>query len=572
MYFLALATDYDGTLATHGVVDDATLEAMQAFKATGRRLILVTGRDLPDLLRVFPQADLFDLIVAENGALIYEPATERERCIAPAPPPHFVEALQRRNVSPLTVGRSIVATWEPNEMAVLEAIRELGLELQIIFNKGAVMVLPAGVNKAFGLTAALEELDLSAPNVVGVGDAENDHAFLRMCGCAATVANALPALHEQADLRLVADHGAGVVELMQRIMREDGHMVPPRRSGLLVGIDRGGREVYLAPQRGAVLIAGSSGIGKSTLATALTERMLEKELEFCIFDPEGDYSQLETAICIGDAHMVPNEAEALALLRKRAANVVINTQAYDPAERPDFFAAMLPQLLSLRASSGRPHWLIIDEAHHVLGAARGSVGQFLPENVQATILITVHPEAVTAEALKTVRCVLALGDAAADTLAKFCRAIGVPPPPSSPSLRIGEVLYFDLDAGGPPRAVQAIKPRQLLNRHVRKYAEGKLGEDISFYFRGPDNRLKLRAYNLVLFAEMAEGVDPQTCEYHRHAGDYSSWFRKVIKDDELAREAAAIEADTDLDAEQSRTGILAAISRRYTAPASGSHI
>ena len=48
----------------------------------------------------------------------------------------------------------------------------------MIFNKGAVMILPSGVNKATGLAAALEELGLSPHNVVGVGDAENDHAFL----------------------------------------------------------------------------------------------------------------------------------------------------------------------------------------------------------------------------------------------------------------------------------------------------------------------------------------------------------------------------------------------------------
>lgn len=571
MYLLALATDYDGTLATHGLVAADTVEAMQAFKATGRRLILVTGRDLPDLLRVFPEVELFDRVVAENGALIYEPATKRERCIAAAPPPQFVEALQRRNVSPLAVGHSIVATWEPNDAAVLDSIRELGLELQIIFNKGAVMVLPAGVNKATGLAAVLEEMDLSATNVVGVGDAENDHAFLRLCGCAAAVANALPALHAEADLQLAADHGAGVIELMERIIREDGRLVPPRRSGLLIGRDRSGREVYLEPHRGGVLIAGSSGIGKSTLAVALTERMVEKQLELCIFDPEGDYNQLESAICIGDVRTVPSEAEVLALLRKHAANVVIDTQALDPSERPGYFATILPQISALRTSSGRPHWLIIDEAHHVLGASRDNVAQFLPEEMPATILITVHPEAVADTALKAVRCVLTLGDTAADTLGAFCQSMGRPLPPC-PTLDEGEVLYFDLDTGDPPYAVQAIKPQQHRNRHVRKYAEGELGEDISFYFRGPDNRLNLRAHNLMMFAQLAEGVDAETWEHHRRAGDYSKWFRDVIKDDELANEAEGIEADAALDAEQSRIRILVAISRRYTAPARGSRV
>src|SRR5437773_5315391 len=151
MYFLALATDYDGTIAHHGAVDAPTLAALERFRRTGRRLILVTGRELPDLKRVFPQTKLFDLVVAENGALIYDPITEKEHCIAPAPSAAFVEELRRRGVSPLSTGRAIVATWEPHEKTVIEVIRDMGLDLQIIFNKGAVMILPAGINKAVGL-------------------------------------------------------------------------------------------------------------------------------------------------------------------------------------------------------------------------------------------------------------------------------------------------------------------------------------------------------------------------------------------------------------------------------------
>jgi hydroxymethylpyrimidine pyrophosphatase-like HAD family hydrolase len=90
----------------------------------------------------------FDAIVAENGALLYLPSTAEERPLGASPPAEFIAALRRREVTPLSVGRSIVATWQPNETKVLDAIQELGLEWQIIFNKGAVMCLPPGVNKA----------------------------------------------------------------------------------------------------------------------------------------------------------------------------------------------------------------------------------------------------------------------------------------------------------------------------------------------------------------------------------------------------------------------------------------
>src|SRR5579863_3083659 len=158
MRYLALCCDYDGTLATEGRVLPATVAALERLKASGRRLVLVTGRELDDLQSVCPCLGLFDQVVAENGALLYEPATQVETLLGKRPADRFVQALRARGIARISVGRVIVATWEPHEAAVLETIKEQGLELQVIFNKGAVMVLPAGVNKGTGLSAALERL------------------------------------------------------------------------------------------------------------------------------------------------------------------------------------------------------------------------------------------------------------------------------------------------------------------------------------------------------------------------------------------------------------------------------
>src|SRR5512140_310791 len=125
MHYVALATDYDGTLATAGLVDEPTLVALRRLKASGRRLVLVTGRQLDDLERVFRHLDLFDRVVAENGALVFDPASREARVLAPAPPSAFVSELNRRQV-PTFVGHAIVATWRPHETAVLETIRDLG--------------------------------------------------------------------------------------------------------------------------------------------------------------------------------------------------------------------------------------------------------------------------------------------------------------------------------------------------------------------------------------------------------------------------------------------------------------
>jgi hydroxymethylpyrimidine pyrophosphatase-like HAD family hydrolase len=216
--YLALASDYDGTLATNGVVAEETVEALRRLAATGRRLILVTGRQLDDLLRAFPSATLFDSVVAENGALLYRPATQQTRLLAQPPPSRFVEALHRRGVGPIWVGQVVVATVQPNEAAVMEVVRQLGLRLQVILNKGSVMVLPALVDKATGLRAALEDLGLSAANVIGIGDAENDQAFLAMCGCGVAVANALEGLKSTANHVTIGEAGAGVREVIDWVI------------------------------------------------------------------------------------------------------------------------------------------------------------------------------------------------------------------------------------------------------------------------------------------------------------------------------------------------------------------
>jgi HAD superfamily hydrolase (TIGR01484 family) len=218
MHALALATDFDGTLAEHGRVDEATIAALLRFRASGRKVVLVTGRVLDELRETCPRLDLFDRVVAENGALLYRPDDGSENVLAARPPESFVEALKARGVGPISVGRAIVATWKPHENTVLEVIRTTGLDLQVILNKRAVMILPTGVDKATGLAAALDDLGIAPARVLAVGDAENDHAFLAICGFAAAVANAVPSLQERADLITRADHGAGVAELIDRLL------------------------------------------------------------------------------------------------------------------------------------------------------------------------------------------------------------------------------------------------------------------------------------------------------------------------------------------------------------------
>jgi hydroxymethylpyrimidine pyrophosphatase-like HAD family hydrolase len=219
MKWRALATDFDGTVATDAVVDEPTQLALVRLRSANVRTLLVTGRQLSDFEAMGSFMAIFDMVVAENGAVLFDPGNGEIRTLCAPPPEAFIAELARRGVNPLGIGRSIVDTREPHQAIVLEVIKEMGLELQVIFNKGAVMVLPSGINKASGLQAALEILGLPAGSVIGVGDAENDHAFLEICGLPVAVANAVPALKEKAALITQHSAGAGVTELIDLALR-----------------------------------------------------------------------------------------------------------------------------------------------------------------------------------------------------------------------------------------------------------------------------------------------------------------------------------------------------------------
>jgi hypothetical protein len=115
--------------------------------------------------------------------------------------------------------------------------------------------------------------------------------------------------------------------------------------------------------------------------------------------------------------------------------------------------------------------------------------------------------------------------------------------------------------------IQSPPPRGERRRHHRKYAEGELAPELSFYFRGPEGKLNLRAQNLMIFLQLADGVDDGTWLYHLRQGEYSRWFRDVIKDEDLAAEVAHIEQTADVSAPDSRQMIRAAVEALYTAPA-----
>jgi hydroxymethylpyrimidine pyrophosphatase-like HAD family hydrolase len=220
MKYTALATDYDGTIAHHGMVDEQTLAALRRARDAGIQLLLVTGRRLQDIVSVMPQYRVFHRIVGENGAVVFDPATEESKTLAAAPPEEFLARLNATGM-PLYVGHTVVATVKPHDADIALAITDLNMDWHLIFNKDDVMALPAGVSKASGLRAALLDLKIAPEQIAAVGDAENDLEMLAIAAFPVAVDNALPTLKQAAAWVTPAPRGEGVAQLIERMLLEN---------------------------------------------------------------------------------------------------------------------------------------------------------------------------------------------------------------------------------------------------------------------------------------------------------------------------------------------------------------
>ncbi len=568
MRYLALATDYDGVIARDGRPSGTALSAIERLRTSGRRAILITGRRLDNLRESCPNLSLFDYVVAENGATLYEPRTREETLLGKPPPAEFIERLKELGVDPLEIGRVIVATWLPHQVAVLQAIQERGLELHIVFNRTAVMVLPAGVNKATGMEFALRKLGLSAHEIIGVGDSENDCSFLERSECAATVANGIPSIRKLADIVTKGENGAGLAELIDELIAND--LV--RMQGLIqkrqvpIGRRADGSLVTVAPYGPNILIAGPSGSGKSTVAAGIVERLMAQAYQLCIIDPEGDYGTLPDVHTLGHQLHAVSVNEVHAFLEDPKITLNVNLLGIPLADRPEFFGQLFPNLQAMRTRTGRPHWIVLDEAHHLLPAEWAHLDRALPQSLGETVFVTVHPDHLASLVLSLVDVIMAVGPAPQATIQKFADGIGQPLawPAGLEHQREKAVVWFPREADA-PFSIDILPGRSERIRHRRKYAEGNMRYH-SFYFRGPGNRNNLKAQNLAMFSQIADGIDEETWLFHLRRGDYSRWFRAAVKDSYLADQTERIEQRQDLQPAETRKLIRSLIEARYTLP------
>lgn len=550
-FFRAIAFDLDGTLAEGGQVDPRTLDLVRAA-GVGRRLVLVTGRVFDELARAFPGlAEVFDVVVTENGAVLHGGSGSRR--LAEPIGAELVAALAGRGVR-VDRGEVLLAVDGAAAPAVIEEITALGLDHQVVRNRAAAMVLPAGVTKGSGLLAALADLGLSAHNVIAVGDAENDLALLQAAEVGAAVANAVPSLAARADLRLGRPDGAGVRALLDGPLLTGEQRLCPARRWIRIGVDAQGEPVTVPASQASILITGASGTGKSYLAGLLAEGWLEAGYRVLVIDPEGDHAGLAlhpSVLHIDAAAHLPEPADLLALTRPGRASVVLDLSGLPATGKIDYLARLPAAILAERVQHGTPHWVIADEAQLSLvenlagnpdrpGTARAEAG---------TCLVTWQPEHLPGMLRQTIDV-----------------TVTVTGPPPDHGLATPALHAAVQTRGGQPRA---FTPARRASRHVRhqhKYATATLPEHRRFYFHTRHGGAA-SAGTLQEFSRYLRHCDPAVLSYHLGRDDFSRWITETLTDQELGTLLADVEREIRLrraaDLEHARDRIISLIETRY---------
>lgn len=542
-YYQAVAMDLDGTIVTDGPPDADVLVAIKAARVAGLRVLLVTGRIRAELEAEFPGlADRFDAVVTENGAVVATRGLTQALC--PPVDSRLAQQLAAQGVAVRT-GEVLVACDATAAHQALDLIQQSQLDAQLVTNRGALMILPAGVTKGTGVRAALDRFGISPHSAIGIGDAENDHSLLTTCELGVAVANAVPALTEHADLILPAPNGTGVAALLHGLIRDgtvtDGTVTAPAaRQRLVLGQDTDGHPVTLPASRTSILISGDTGAGKSYLTGLLAEQMITLGYSVLVIDPEGDHIELgmvRNTVVVGVTGRMPSPLELINLIRHDG-SIVLDLSLLSGQDTTSYLAELSTLVDRHRERTGLPHWVVVDEAHTVLG--RFSPQPAFHPTDWGFCLATYRPDELPRPMVDAVDWRVSMG--------------GQP---------TGQALLRSADHA-PVRFRIAARATNH-TRHQHKYTHTALPVERGFHFRTEHQHTGTVAVNLRQFVDYLRHCDPEVLRHHAAGRDFSRWIRDVHRDQPLANQIRHIEGRIAHGANPAaqRRVLIKAITRRY---------
>ena len=559
-HFRAVALDYDGTLTKTGRLDDVVLGALRRLREEKVKLVLVTGRIPWELLELCPHAEeLFDRIVWENGAVVW--GVRGARLLAPPVPGELEEALARRGVE-LRRGQAILAGFARDAVAALEEIGRLGLEVQVVRNRGEMMLVPSGVSKGTGLFDALGDLGISRHSTLAVGDAENDHSLLGACELGVAVADAVPSLLGAADVVLREPGSAALARFLLGPSVLSDETPEPRRFQAALGTFADGSAAKVPASGVNVLVTGGTMSGKSHLTGLLAERLLGLGYSLCVIDPEGDHvslGALRGVLAVGGSEPLPVPEQLPRLVEHRFGSVVVDLSLLDAGEKVAYCRAALEELSALWSDTGLPHWLFVDEAQVALNLAHEPIEGFDPRR-PGTCLTTWLPGHLPDAVIASLDVVLDLGVEEAPDLPAWAG-------PRRERPAAGHALLSRRGIHGPRDFAVAGRVRPHA-RHLHKYRGAVLPPGQHFYFRSGGGPTGRSAGNAEEFHREIRRAEAGVVRHHALHGDLSRWIAEVLRDEVLAETVRKAERRlrhraTGYEIESLRTEVLAAIQDRY---------
>ncbi|PSR15333.1 MAG: hypothetical protein DA408_03510 [Bacteroidetes bacterium] len=557
MHLNIFALDLDGTLAENDQVAPATWKILRKAKSKGFRFILVTGRRLEELAAIGPFETYFEAIVAENGAVIHFVASDTVIMPFGSVAADIIQELGTLNI-PVTRGMAIAATWKPHDQQILNVLAARGFPVTLEYNREAVMLLPPGATKGTGLLAALQELGYSYHNVLAIGDAENDRSLFSTAEYAVAVANADPGIKKTTDLTLALPNGAGIQQFMDGLINNKNTLHSTRSKHLItLGKKRDQSPFQLSTFHfidGNLGVFGASGSGKSWLSGLLAEALLLKDYQICIIDPEGDHRNIKKfphTILLGGTAVPPPALDQVAtLLEYSTLNIILDLSLYTKDQQIVYVQDLLQLFCSLRNRRGKPHWILLEEAHYFCSSNDDQITLLLHRLMEqgGLSLVSYRPSQLAPDLLKKLDQWLFTYTKSQEEL----EAIKTMLPESAiqehdfPAclFLLGNQQAYYCSKNKPDTPLVATTLIEFSNlsrmvphvRHLHKYLHAPLARDKQFFFKndGQDKKL-LVAANLHDFSEMLPQLPMSVLKYHLYRGDFKNWLQHSVHDHELAR-------------------------------------